>query len=140
MVGVDRRVTTRDALLDAGTTIKGWVRTGQSFRVSVTAPAGSSPVCRFGIPPSLGNSHFYGRGTHECNATRDANPTIVNEDPQLFHMTLPVQGTCPPGTRNVYRVFSGARMPIIATWSMRAFAPRWSARGGSRRATASISS
>ena len=81
------------------------MRTGQSFRVSVTA--GSSLVCRFCIPPSLGNSHFYGRGTQECNATRDANPTFVNEDPQFFHMTLPVQGTCPPGTRNVYRVFSG---------------------------------
>jgi len=95
------------ALLDAGTTIKGWARTGQSFKVSVAATAGSSPVCRFYIPPSLGNSHFYGRGTQECNATRDANPTFVNEDPQFFHMTLPVQGTCPPGTRNVYRVFSG---------------------------------
>ncbi|MFO1311132.1 MAG: hypothetical protein U1F41_03605 [Burkholderiales bacterium] len=95
------------ALLDAGTAIKGWTKTGQSLKVLVSAAAGTSPVCRFYIPPSLGDSHFYGRGTAECNATATANPSFVNEDPQFFHMTLPTQGICSPGTRNVYRVFSG---------------------------------
>jgi hypothetical protein len=95
------------ALLDAGTTIKGWTRTGQSFKVFVSASVGSSPVCRFYIPPGLGNSHFYGRGTQECDATKAANPTFVNEDPRFFHMTLPTQGACPAGARNVHRVFSG---------------------------------
>jgi hypothetical protein len=94
------------ALLDAGTTIKGWVRTGQSFNVYTSAQAGSSPVCRYYIPPELGNSHFYGRGTAECTATGAANPTFVNEDPQFFQVMLPVFGVCPAGTRNVYRVFS----------------------------------
>ncbi len=94
------------ALLDAGTTIRGWTRTGQSFSVYAGATAGASPVCRFYIPPDKGNSHFYGRGTAECDGTARANPTFVNEDAQFFYATLPVGGVCPPGTRNIYRVFS----------------------------------
>ncbi|MEO5700602.1 MAG: hypothetical protein ABIS17_07115 [Casimicrobiaceae bacterium] len=94
------------ALLDAGVTIKGWVRTGQSFNVFPTAQTGSTPVCRFYIPPDKGDSHFYGRGTAECDATGMANPTFVNEDPQFFHAVLPMAGSCPAGTVAVYRVFS----------------------------------
>jgi hypothetical protein len=94
------------AILDAGVTIRGWTRTGQSFNVYPTAQAGTSPVCRFYIPPELGDSHFYGRGTQECNATAASNPSFVNEDAQFFHVMLPAQGVCPAGTRPVYRVFS----------------------------------
>jgi hypothetical protein len=94
------------AALDAGVTIRGWKRTGQSFNVYPSAVAGASPVCRFYIPPEKGDSHFYGRGTTECTATAAANPTFVNEDPQFFHVMLPTAGVCPVGTRNVHRVFS----------------------------------
>ena len=94
------------ATLDAGVTIRGWKRTGQSFNVYPSAVAGASPVCRFYIPPDKGDSHFYGRGTTECNATAAANPTFVNEDPRFFHVMLPTAGVCPAGTRNVYRTFS----------------------------------
>jgi len=69
--------------------------------------AGTSPVCRFYIPPALGDSHFYGRGTAECNATAQKNPTFVLEDPDFMNMILPVAGVCPVGTTNVYRVFDG---------------------------------
>ena len=94
------------AILDAGVAIKGWMRTGQSFRVYTSASANTSPVCRFYIPPEKGNSHFYGRGSAECAATAQSNPTFVNEDPQFFHAILPRAGTCPAGTRELYRVFS----------------------------------
>jgi len=94
------------ALLDAGTTIRGWTRTGASFGVYTNAAAGTSPVCRYYIPPDKGDSHFYGRGTAECDATGAANPSFVNEDPQFFHVVLPAAGVCPAGTRNVYRAFS----------------------------------
>lgn len=94
------------AILDAGTTIKGWSRTGQSFGVYAAPAGGTSPVCRFYIPPDKGNSHFYGRGAAECGATAQANPTFVNEDASFFHMQLPAGGTCPAGTRPVYRAFS----------------------------------
>ncbi len=94
------------AILDAGVAIKGWTRTGQSFHVFTTSPAGGSPVCRFYIPPVKGDSHFYGRGAAECAATALANPTFVNEDPRFFHVVLPSDGACPGGTIPVYRVFS----------------------------------
>ncbi len=94
------------AILDAGIAIRGWVRTGQSFGVYVSAGAGTSPVCRFYIPPGKGDSHFYGRGTAECDATGQSNPSFINEDPQFFHMLLPVAGVCPAGTIVLYRVFS----------------------------------
>ena len=94
------------AILDAGVTIKGWTRTGQSFNVYSAAGAGTSPVCRFYIPPGKGDSHFYGRGTAECDATGAANPSFVNEDSQFFHVLLPVAGNCATGTIPVYRVFS----------------------------------
>ena len=99
-------VTGEIAILDAGVTIKGWTRTGQSFNVFAAAGADTSPVCRFYIPPGKGDSHFYGRGTSECDATGVANPTFVNEDPQFFHVGLPDAGNCATGTIAVYRVFS----------------------------------
>ena len=94
------------AILDAGVTIKGWARTGQSFNVYAAAGSNTSPVCRFYIPPANGDSHFFGRGTTECNDTATKFPTFVNEDPQFFHVILPVAGVCPGGTIGVYRVFS----------------------------------
>jgi len=94
------------AILDAGVTIRGWVRTGQSFNVYAAAGAQTSPVCRYYIPPAKGDSHFYGRGTAECTATGAANPSFIDEDAQFFHVVLPTLGVCPAGTRNVHRVFS----------------------------------
>jgi hypothetical protein len=94
-------------ILDAGVQIKGWARTGYSFNTYSMPQAGTSPVCRFYIPPELGDSHFYGRGTAECNATGQNHPTFVLEDPDFMNMILPVAGVCPAGTTNVYRVFDG---------------------------------
>lgn len=94
------------AKLDQGTVIKGWVRTGQSLRTFNTPQSGTSPVCRFYIPPELGDSHFFGRGTAECNATGQKNPSFILEDPAFMQMFLPVGGVCPGSTTQVYRVFS----------------------------------
>ena len=94
------------AKLDAGTVIKGWTRTGQSFKTYTTAQAGTSPVCRYYIPPALGDSHFFGRGTVECNSTGQKNPSFVLEDPAFMQMFLPAAGVCPANTTQVYRVFS----------------------------------
>jgi hypothetical protein len=94
------------AILDAGVAIKGWTRTGQSFGVYVAAGGDTSPVCRFYIPPGLGDSHFYGRGTAECDSTAQKFPSFVNEDPQFFHVVLPAGGVCPAGLVSIYRVFS----------------------------------
>ena len=92
--------------LDEGTVIKGWVRTGQQLRAYNSPQAGTSPVCRFYIPPELGDSHFFGRGKTECDNTGAKNPSFVLEDPAFMQMFLPVGGVCPAGTTQVYRVFS----------------------------------
>jgi len=93
------------AKLDAGTVIKGWTRTGETLKTYATAQTGTSPVCRYYIPPALGDSHFFGRGTVECTATAQKNPTFVLEDPAFMQMFLPTAGVCPPNATEVYRVF-----------------------------------
>ncbi|NDP41955.1 MAG: hypothetical protein GZ089_04430 [Aromatoleum sp.] len=85
----------------------GWVRTGKTFKALATAQAGTSPVCRFYIPPAFGDSHFYGRGTAECDATHAAHPGFVYESPAVMYMFLPTLGVCAAGTVPVYRVFDG---------------------------------
>jgi hypothetical protein len=60
----------------------------------------------FGLSPGLGDSHFFGQGTAECNATGQKNPSFVLEDPAFMQMFLPAAGVCPAGTTQVYRVFS----------------------------------
>jgi hypothetical protein len=94
------------AALDAGTTIPGWTRTGGSFRTWTTPEAGSSPVCRYYIPPALGNSHFYGRDGAECEAARANIPDLVLEEARFMHLALPSVGACAAGTVPVYRLFS----------------------------------
>jgi hypothetical protein len=94
------------AVLDAGITIKGWVRTGKTFRTYAVAHAGTTPVCRYYIPPGKGDSHFFGRGAVECDATGQKNPSFVLEDPQFMQMFMPNAGNCPTSTVPVYRVFS----------------------------------
>ena len=94
------------AKLDAGTEIKDWVRTGRTFKTFATPQAATSPVCRFYIPPALGDSHFLGRGTAECNATAANYPNFVLEDPAIMHMYLPTQGVCAANSVPIYRLYS----------------------------------
>jgi hypothetical protein len=98
--------TNEIALLDAGTTIKGWARTNQSFKAYVTAQAGTTDVCRIYIIPVHGDSHFFGRGQAECDATMAAHPDFILEEPKYIAMILPTAGVCPAGTVKVYRVFN----------------------------------
>jgi len=94
------------AALDAGTSIRGWQRTGHRFKTHLASQALTSPVCRFYLPPQYGDSHFFGRGTAECDATGRDNPGFGLEAAAFMRMFLPVVGTCPVGTIAVYRVFS----------------------------------
>ena len=99
-------VAAEQANLDAGNTPTRWTRTGLSFKAYTTPQTGASPVCRYYIPPQLGDSHFFGRGVQECTATGQNHPTFVLESPDFMYVFLPSAGTCPAGTMNVYRVFS----------------------------------
>ena len=85
---------------------KGWARTGYSFKTYTTAQAGTSPVCRFYIPPALGDSHFFGRGTDECDATGEKNPSFVQRGSGV-HADVPAgRRRMSGGTIEIYRVFS----------------------------------
>ena len=86
----------------------GWRRTGASFNAQVASMAGSSPVCRFYIPPALGDSHFYSASPDECAQTHAAFPGFDYESPSVFHVALPdaTTGTCPASTAPVYRLWN----------------------------------
>jgi len=97
---------TEQANLDAGKTPTRWSRTGYAFHAYLVPLSTTSPVCRYYLPPAFGDSHFFGRGTAECDATGAEHPEFVLEDPQFMHTILPTAGTCPASTIPVYRVFS----------------------------------
>jgi hypothetical protein len=95
--------------LDAGKTPTRWTRTGKSFRVPASAVSGTSQVCRLYIPPSEGDSHFFGRNATECLASQQAHPGFVLEDPNYMQIYMPAAGACPSGTQPVYRLFNNRR-------------------------------
>ena len=92
--------------LDSGS-LHGWVRTGQSFRAYASAQPGTSPVCRFYLPPPHGDSHFYSASPTECAETKIKFPSFVFEAAAVAHVALPSSsGACPADTRAVYRVWN----------------------------------
>ena len=103
------------AILDEGVKIKGWSRTGATFRTFTAAQPATSPVCRFYIPPALGDSHFFGRGTLECESTAIKFPGLVLEDPAFMHLSLPQQGACRPGPSTSTACSATAQTPTTAT-------------------------
>jgi uncharacterized protein (DUF1800 family) len=94
------------AMLDAGTVVKGWARTGVTFnawRDAADDPA-AVPVCRFFGTPSVGpNSHFYTADAAECALVK-TNPNWTYEA-IAFHIEVPLGGACNAGTEAVYRSF-----------------------------------
>ena len=96
--------------LDAGV-LTGWRRTGESFGAYTTFAEGYRPVCRFYIPPALGDSHFISASAVECEAVRIRFPQYVSEGPTYMGVALPDPGTgtCAPGQIAVYRVWNARR-------------------------------
>jgi mono/diheme cytochrome c family protein len=102
---------TEIAALDAGTTIRGWTRTGGTFNAWMStgaAPSGASPVCRFYIPPARGDSHFYSASPAECDDVRARFPDLVPEAPEVMAVRLPdlASGECAADTVAVYRLWN----------------------------------
>ena len=92
------------AVLDAGTTIQGWTRTGQKFYVSDTG----SPVCRFfstSFAPK--SSHFYTADAWECAVVK-ANSNWQYED-IAFNVSQPAaNGSCASSSK-VYRLYNNGQ-------------------------------
>ncbi len=95
------------AALDSGA-LQGWVRTGLGFKAFATPVVGTSPVCRFYLPPAFGDSHFYSASPQECAEVSTKFPGFVHEAADVMHIGLPdtVSGSCPPGTAMVFRLWN----------------------------------
>lgn len=93
------------AMLDSGTPVAGWHRTGLEFKLR---PAGSPLgllACRFfGTPPLGPNSHFYTIDADECAKVK-ANPSWTYEG-VAFNADAPVAGTCAPDRIPVMRLYN----------------------------------
>ena len=95
------------AALDSGA-LKGWARTGLAFNAYAGAADGTSPVCRFYLPPANGDSHFYSASPAECAAVAARFPSFVYESTDVMHIALPdlATGECPAGLARVYRLWN----------------------------------
>jgi len=108
---LDHYFVTADAAeigaLDGGTHA-GWQRTGQTMGAYLGSAPGFNAVCRFYMPPSFGDSHFYSASPAECSDVRVRFPGFVYESPDVFAVALPdAGGTCPASTVAVYRLWNG---------------------------------
>ena len=98
--------------LDSGT-LKGWARTGLSFETFESGAsmfASSTPVCRFYGNPEKGlDSHFYSASPLECDDVKKKFPTewlLESEDLFRVHPVNVNTGSCPAGTKAVYRLYN----------------------------------
>ncbi len=98
-------------ILDEGTQIRGWRRTGFRFLAYSTpaaAPPDATPVCRFYLRPEVGDSHFYSASPAECaEVERRFGHDWIYESPNVFYIRLPdlSTGQCPAGTSPIYRFY-----------------------------------
>jgi sugar lactone lactonase YvrE len=95
------------AALDSGN-LGGWARTGHTFNAYAGAAEGTSPVCRFYLPPASGDSHFYSASPAECAEVAAKFPAFVHESPDVMQIALPdlATGDCPAGLVKVYRLWN----------------------------------
>jgi hypothetical protein len=93
--------------LDSGQ-FAGWARTGYGFRTYSQPTGDASPVCRFYIPPVVGDSHFYSASSVECAQALVRFPMFDLESPNVFYLNLPDPdtGACPASMVPVYRVWN----------------------------------
>lgn len=110
------------AALDAGR-FSGWARTGQRFKVYASAMPDTMPVCRYYIPPSQGDSHFFSVADvrtafpdeDECRVierdtvfAKGSYVNFVKETANAFYVRRPdwSTGACPAGDLPVYRLWN----------------------------------
>jgi len=65
-------------------------------------------VCRYYLPPTFGDSHFYSASPVECAEVRAKFPSFVFEGAAVLHIALPdtATGVCATGSLPVYRVWN----------------------------------
>ena len=102
--------------LDSGR-LAGWTRTMNAIRVYPRPLSERDhPVCRFYIPPSDGDSHFFSASMDECEAVRTRFPNFTLESPAAFFIKVPdpATGTCPPPDDREF-----LSVPVYRLWNQR---------------------
>ena len=90
--------------LDDGT-FAGWDRTGESFAVYPTGAAGVDDVCRFFSSTfAPRSSHFYTPVASECESLKTGG--VWGYEGLVFALQNAPTGVCPPGTRNLHRLYN----------------------------------
>jgi len=109
--------------LDAGRRT-GWERTGRSFRSVDDATYGSVtvPVCRYYLPPPLGDTHFFSAFADECEAVARQWPDAILETSEAFRVALPerTSGLCLPDVLPDDPDASMVTVPVYRAWNGRA--------------------
>ncbi len=68
--------------------LPGWLRTGLAFTAYAWAAMAVEPVCRFYIPPSQGDSHFYSASPQECAVVAQRFPAFILEHGRFSALRL----------------------------------------------------
>ena len=96
------------AMLDAGSVVPGWTRTGMAFKASERGAVPGLPACRFFGTPGVGpNSHFYTVDAAECAKVR-SNPDWTFEA-IAFAVEAAGVGVCPEGRVPVTRLYNDGK-------------------------------
>jgi len=115
-------------MLDTGR-VPGWQRTRFGFPAHASpvleftdAPALLQPVCRFYIPPGLGDSHFLSASPEECDEVSERFPMFIMESRSAFHAVLPdrATGACPPVYYERNDTYILSWVPVFRFWNGRA--------------------
>jgi len=127
---IDRYFMTASAAeidsLDAGR-IPGWQRTGEAFAVG-EGPRTlfgfdyvyfGGPVCRFYLPPGMGDSHFFSASADECAAAHARFPAFVEEDDAAFYAATPNPATGDCGVINSPIEDPAPLAPVYRLWNGR---------------------
>jgi DNA-binding beta-propeller fold protein YncE len=84
-----------------------WARTGATFGTFLSSE-GTTPMCRFYLPPKEGDSHLMMASNAECASTAAKFPNFVFESPDVLRVEVPdpTTGACPEGLLPVYRLWN----------------------------------
>jgi hypothetical protein len=115
-------VAAEQANLDAGNTPTKWTRTGYSFQAYTSAQAGTSPVCRYYLPPAYGDSHFFGAARRSATRPRSTPHAPSCSSDALFHARLPAgrRAYAPRHDAHLSRLQQSSPTPTIAYMTDRA--------------------
>jgi len=112
--------------LDSGR-FAGWQRTGESFPVGANATTRlgleytyyGNPVCRFYLPPSDGDSHFFSGSADECAAVQSRFPEFELEASAAFYAASPLPSTGECGVMTGFIDGDISLRPVFRLWNGR---------------------